>query len=179
MVDAGTTADDHGQFRGGAEVPVLYHVDGAGSSVTVKEDESGVRYLKVNGKADASTDRDMVTQLMLGHVPAMLHPDPKNALVVGLGSGVTSGALTAYPQMETVTTVEIHPEMATAAEYFREVTAMSSTARSWISSSMMRSHSCSPRPTTMTSLSASRRIRGCRESPVCFPPSFTSIASGA
>ena len=109
------------QFRSGAEVPVLYHVDGAGSSVTVKEDESGVRYLKVNGKADASTDRDMVTQLMLGHVPAMLHPDPKNALVVGLGSGVTSGALTAYPQMETVTTVEIHPEMATAAEYFKEV----------------------------------------------------------
>jgi len=109
------------EFRQGAEVPVLFHVDGAGSSVTVKEDENGIRYLKVNGKADASNDRDMVTQLMLGHVPAMLHPDPKSALVVGLGSGVTSGALAAYPQMEQVTTVEINPEVVSAAEYFNDV----------------------------------------------------------
>lgn len=108
------------EFKADADVPVLFHVDGAGSSVTVKEDGNGVRYLKVNGKADASNDRDMITQLMLGHVPAMLHPDPKSALVVGLGSGVTSGALTAYPQMEKVTTVEINPEVVTAAGYFNE-----------------------------------------------------------
>jgi hypothetical protein len=47
------------------------------------------------GKPDASNSPtgDMRTQLLLGHLPALLAGPPKTALVIGLGSGVTAGAL--------------------------------------------------------------------------------------
>lgn len=97
---------------------VLYHRDGAGSTVSVKEYPKNHRYLQVNGKADASNGTDMLTQLMLGHVPALLHPKPETALVIGLGSGVTCGAVLTHPTIKEVDVVEISPEVVEAARYF-------------------------------------------------------------
>jgi spermidine synthase len=49
--------------------------------------------LFVNGKGDASTGiNDMITQLLLGHLPMLMEPDAKQVLVIGLGSGVTAGS---------------------------------------------------------------------------------------
>lgn len=97
---------------------LLYHRDGAGSTVTVKEYPKNHRYLQVNGKADASNGTDMLTQLMLGHVPALLHPNPELALVIGLGSGVTCGAVLTHSSIKEVDVVEISPEVVEAARYF-------------------------------------------------------------
>ncbi|MGB0581616.1 MAG: fused MFS/spermidine synthase [Limisphaerales bacterium] len=97
---------------------LLYHRDGAGSTVTVKEYPKNHRFLQVNGKADASNGTDMLTQLMLGHVPALLHPNPEMALVIGLGSGVTCGAVMTHPSIKEVDVVEISPEVLEASRYF-------------------------------------------------------------
>jgi len=71
--------------------------------------------LKVNGKTDAGTTEDMITQLLCGHLPALLHPAPRDALVVGLGSGVTCGAVLRHEQVRRLDAVEISPEVVAAA----------------------------------------------------------------
>jgi spermidine synthase len=62
----------------------------------------------------------MVTQIMSGQVPMMLHKNPKNVFVVGFGSGTTIGTVLLHP-VEKVTCVEISTEVIEAAEYFKDV----------------------------------------------------------
>jgi spermidine synthase len=95
---------------------LLYYKDGISTTVSVHQ-RGDALYLKVNGKTDASNGRDMHTQLMVGHLPLLFHPDPKRVLVVGLGSGVTAGAVALYP-VEAVEVVEIEPAVVEAAGYF-------------------------------------------------------------
>lgn len=74
--------------------------------------------LLVNGKPDASTGgTDMLTQLLLGHVPALLGTQGQTACVIGLGSGMTLSALACYPY-EQLDCVEISEEVIRAAAYF-------------------------------------------------------------
>jgi spermidine synthase len=56
---------------------------------------------------------------MLGHVPALLHPHPKSVLIVGVGAGVTAGALSIHPGIERIVVCEIEPLVpASARAYF-------------------------------------------------------------
>ncbi len=108
------------EFAATENYSILYHRDGAGSTVTVKQSTNdGGIFLKVNGKADASSTSDMVTQLLLGHVPAVLHEKPESALVVGLGSGATCGAILTHPDIRRVDAVEINKEVVEAAVIFK------------------------------------------------------------
>jgi spermidine synthase len=84
-----------------------YYAEGRGSNVSVVE-RGGQRALLVNGKVVATDNLpDMHHELLLGHVPVLLHPAPRTALVVGLGAGVTLGAVAAHPDLEEITVVEI------------------------------------------------------------------------
>lgn len=96
---------------------VVYYRDGISSTVTVHR-RGGTVSLRVNGKIDASNGPDMHTQLMLGHLPALLHRAPERALVIGLASGVTVGALLQHP-LRQIDVVEIEPAMIEAAAYFK------------------------------------------------------------
>jgi spermidine synthase len=104
------------QWRQGIQEQVLFYRDGIGATVSVHQGKDE-RSLRINGKADASTGADMATQVMLGHLPALLHPEPKTALVIGLGSGVTVGALIQY-ELDRIDVVEIEPAVAHAASFF-------------------------------------------------------------
>jgi spermidine synthase len=53
--------------------------------------------LTVNGKPDASSHTDLPTQVLSGHLPLLLAPQPGEVLVVGLASGITAGAVLAHP----------------------------------------------------------------------------------
>jgi spermidine synthase len=78
--------------------------------------------LRVNGKPDASTgEMDMLTQLFVGHVPLLHHPAPRRVLVIGLGAGVTLGAVVHY-DAEKIDCVEISSAVKRAAGHFNEVT---------------------------------------------------------
>ena len=76
--------------------------------------------LKHNGKTDASTSlRDNRTQLLLGHLPMLFHPNPKRVLAIGLGGGFTLRAIVHHPEPESITAVEIDPRVvAVAREHF-------------------------------------------------------------
>jgi spermidine synthase len=108
------------QFRnGGKQYVIDYYKDGAGSTVVVHHQADNPRFmaLRVNGKTDASSG-DEGTQLILGHLPCLLNTKATNALVVGLGSGMTSGAILRHTNIASVQVVEISPEVAAAAHLF-------------------------------------------------------------
>jgi spermidine synthase len=46
---------------------------------------------------------------MLGHIPALVHPQPKSVLVVGCGAGVTAGSFLPHPSVERIVVCEIEP----------------------------------------------------------------------
>ena len=100
-------------------VDLRYHRDGAGSTVAVIGNPlAGGREqlsLRVNGKTDATSVGDMSTQVLMGHLPLLLKPTSSDALVVGLGSGVTVGAVLRHPGIAHVDVVEISPEVVTVA----------------------------------------------------------------
>jgi spermidine synthase len=76
---------------------LLFYRDGFATTLSVDQ-TGGYRYYKSNGKTDASTHPgDMANQLLLGHLPMLLHPDPQDVFVLGLGTGVSAAAIARYP----------------------------------------------------------------------------------
>jgi spermidine synthase len=102
---------------------VLYYKEGASATVGVVEHVGsfGIQnVLLINGKADASSVGDLPTQVLLGQVPMMFHPQPDTVLVIGYGSGVTVGSVLTHP-VKRVESVEISPEVVAASKYFEHV----------------------------------------------------------
>jgi spermidine synthase len=98
---------------------LLYYREGATGTISVKA-LTGERSLSIDGKVDASTSRDMLTQKMLAHVPLLLHPNPRQVGIVGLGSGVTLASALVHP-VDSVDVVEISPEVVDASVHFADV----------------------------------------------------------
>jgi predicted membrane-bound spermidine synthase/tetratricopeptide (TPR) repeat protein len=102
---------------------VLYYKEGASATVGVVQNQSGSGFqnvLIINGKADASSVGDLPTQVLLGQVPMMLHPKPDTVLVIGFGSGVTSGSVLTHP-VKKLDCVEISPEVIAGSTFFEYV----------------------------------------------------------
>jgi spermidine synthase len=108
----------------GDQVPIemrslLYHEDGPGGTVTVTRSSDGTRtFLAIDGKTDGSNDpSDMTTQSMLAHLPMVLHGNPGDVLIIGLGTGTTYASALAYPA-DRVECVEISREVVEASRFF-------------------------------------------------------------
>ena len=100
---------------------LLYYKEGISANVAVLQanDKYKQKILIINGKPDASSHGDMPTQVMLGQVPMMLHPNPQNVFVVGFGSGVTINSVLSHP-VKKVTCAEISKEVIEAGDIFKE-----------------------------------------------------------
>ena len=120
-----------GVFREGSarladSVKMLYHADGKTASVDVIETENQ-RLLITNGKTDASIalpghppTTDEPTQVLIGALAIAANPKAKRAAVIGMGSGITTATLLAWPSIERVDTIEIEPRMADGARLLSE-----------------------------------------------------------
>jgi spermidine synthase len=95
---------------------LLYYREGAVATVSVKR-LTGALALSIDGKVDASTSGDMITQKALAHLPLLLHPDPRDVCIIGLGSGVTLASALLHT-VRSVDIVEISPEVVEASRYF-------------------------------------------------------------
>lgn len=91
-----------------------WEYEGLESSVGVRLVDGPSFY--VNGKSDGNSIGDASTQVMSGLVGMLLHPQPKQALVIGLGTGSTAGWMGSAPDMERVDVVEIEPAILKFAE---------------------------------------------------------------
>lgn len=98
---------------------VLWREEGIENTVTIAQGpDQMVMYL--NGHHQANDSEGMVRyHRLIGHLPALLHPDPRRALVIGLGGGATPGALTQHPEL-TVECVELSPSVVGGARFFAD-----------------------------------------------------------
>lgn len=87
----------------------LWETDGVESSVALTAD-NGISFI-INGKNDGNARHDAGTQVMSGLLGALLHGSVKRVLVVGLGTGSTSGWLGVLPGIEQVHTVELEGDV--------------------------------------------------------------------
>ncbi|MCL5282980.1 MAG: fused MFS/spermidine synthase [Planctomycetes bacterium] len=88
----------------------IYTGEGMNSTVAVTLLDGEILSFHVCGKVEASTEpADMRLQRMLGHLSALLHPQPRSILVVGCGAGVTAGTFVLYPEVERIILCEIEP----------------------------------------------------------------------
>lgn len=101
------------------DVNAVFYREGPTCNVFVSEAE-GERSLRVNGKVDASRRGDMGMQLGLAYYPRFLKPEARSALIIGYGSGATSGASLLFPGTR-VTCCEIEPGVLEASKFFSEV----------------------------------------------------------
>jgi spermidine synthase len=89
---------------------ILYTAEGRNSSVAISRWNNGAIYVSVNGHVEATTETyDMRLQRMVGHLPALLHPDAQSVLGIGFGAGVSAGTFTLYPNVQKITICEIEP----------------------------------------------------------------------
>ncbi|HEV3137578.1 MAG TPA: hypothetical protein VGZ26_06730, partial [Pirellulales bacterium] len=98
----------------------LYLREGPSCNVFVTGNLSNEVNLRLNGKVDASTGSDMITQVGLAYFPRMFNPNAKEVMVIGFGSGCTSGRSLLFPDTR-VTCCEIEPAVYEAAEQFQSI----------------------------------------------------------
>ena len=84
---------------------VVWEGDGTESGVALIQNRTGYAFV-VNGKSDGSARDDAGTQVVSGLLGALSHPNPRSALVIGLGTGSTAGWLGAVPSIDRVDVVE-------------------------------------------------------------------------
>lgn len=116
------------------DTPVLFARDDANLSVVVMEYPSEIigpdgrpvwsRSIAVNHKTDGNTLYDYSNMVLTGVIPYLYAPDRPDlaALVVGLGTGLTSGVLCQGEQVSRVVTVEISPSVIEALPFFDQHT---------------------------------------------------------
>ncbi|RKX71157.1 hypothetical protein DRP53_02450, partial [candidate division WOR-3 bacterium] len=95
---------------------LLFYREGINCNVAVLSDGETV-FLTINGKVEASNSPDMPTQVLSAYLPLLLHPDPKNVFILGLGSGITAGACVHYG-VNSADCAEIEAAVVEAAKFF-------------------------------------------------------------
>ncbi|RKU29474.1 hypothetical protein C6497_06080 [Candidatus Poribacteria bacterium] len=88
------------------------------ATVTTLKDDEGVYRLYVDANQAADASRwDSPSHRVIAHLPLLLHPNPKRALVVGFGMGLTSHSITQHGVK--VDAIELSKGVISAArEYF-------------------------------------------------------------
>jgi spermidine synthase len=93
--------------------------------VTTVALRNGIRTMYTNGKFQGDDGAEMTAQRHLAHFPSLFVKNDGRALVVGLGTGVTLGTITAYPYQH-IDAAEISPAIVEASRLYYSKLARSS-----------------------------------------------------
>lgn len=101
---------------------MLFYRDAASATIAVDQNKSGIRTLRVNNYYGLSntTKSTVLMQYRLGHLPMLLHPKPKRALLIGFATGTTLASIAQHAQAK-VDCVELHKDILDLAHYFAHV----------------------------------------------------------
>ena len=103
----------------GLDANVVYVGEGVTAAIAVTEEPNGTLTYHNAGKTQASTyPQDMRLQRMLGHLTTLIPTQPRSVLVIGLGAGITAGAVSLDPAVERVVVAELEPLVPTVAGAF-------------------------------------------------------------
>lgn len=105
---------------------MLFYRDGKTASISAFQAPNGVVTIATNGKPDASLDMgerprptaDEPTMVLAAALPLALADAPKNAAIIGFGSGLTTHSLLADQRLKSVDTIEIEQAMVDGARVF-------------------------------------------------------------
>jgi len=101
-----------------ANMDVRFYSEGAQSIVSAVQSTDTLFFI-TNGRVEASNaHQDMQCQYVLGHLPMLLHKNPRQVFVLGTGSGMTLGAVSVHPSVEKITLAEIEPGVLGVARVF-------------------------------------------------------------
>ena len=114
------------QLHADIETPedrVLFAREGPQASVRVFEQNAGgttLRRMAIDGQTIASNAASdlLVKEVVLAHLPFLLHPAAHRVALVGLGTGITLGAIASHPEVTEMVCIEIVPEVWDAARLF-------------------------------------------------------------
>jgi spermidine synthase len=99
---------------------IVWKEEGVEATVVVHESPSHDLSLTVNGNHQAGTDAATAyVHRRIGHLPMAIHPDPRTALVIGLGGGATAGAVSVHGA--SVDVVELAAPVVRAARLFSSI----------------------------------------------------------
>ncbi len=108
---------------------LLFYKDDPITSVSVVQlpndpevDDMPSLSIMVNGKSDSNTTLDLYTLKLLAHLPALLSGSRKQAMVIGLGTGVTAAELSLYADIDRIDIAEIAPAVIDALPLFGKAT---------------------------------------------------------
>jgi spermidine synthase len=105
------------RFRGDH---IVWQEEAVDATVVVHESPSHDLSMTVNGNHQAGTDgATAYVHRRIGHLPMAIHPDPRTALVIGLGGGATAGAVSVHGA--SVDIVELAAPVVRAARLFASV----------------------------------------------------------
>lgn len=113
----------HSDFFNRPDQPhqLLFFDEGSAASLAVLENKAGTRILNINGINTAVANHmDMQVHRMLSHLPMLLHPAPRNVLVVGFGMGSTPWGCCQH-DVERVDVVELLKSERRTAALFEDV----------------------------------------------------------
>jgi spermidine synthase len=101
---------------------LIYYSESSEASVAVvRDNQSQILTLFVHGDPQASSGSLREAHLRyLGHLPALFSREQREALVVGLGAGFTTGSVLAHP-FSRVTVVELSHSIPKASRYFENL----------------------------------------------------------
>ena len=105
------------QIKIGEDEKVLDYREGVMAAVAVVEDARGDRRLRVNNRFQMGGTGAAVAERRQGHIPLLLHPDPKRALFLGVASGITFGSSAFHPGLQ-ADGVELVPDILDLLNYF-------------------------------------------------------------
>jgi spermidine synthase len=89
---------------------LVWHRDGVMAAVSVVRDRGGDNHLQVNNHFRMGGTVSLRSDHREAHIPLLLHPDPKRALFLGLGTGATLSAAGDHPGL-LADGVELVPEV--------------------------------------------------------------------
>lgn len=96
---------------------LVSHAEGVMASVSVVEDAEGVASLHINNRQQEGSSATLLADARQALLPILLHPAPRRALFLGVGTGVTASSATIDPALQ-VDAVELVPEVLAASAYF-------------------------------------------------------------
>ncbi|HWH80991.1 MAG TPA: fused MFS/spermidine synthase [Burkholderiaceae bacterium] len=96
---------------------VVSYRDGVVAAVSVVEDADGVARLRIDNRQQEGSNATRRVDARQALIPLLLHPAPRHALFLGLGTGVTASAAADDPALE-VDAVELLPEVIEASRLF-------------------------------------------------------------
>ena len=98
---------------------VISYREGTMAAVSVVEDAAGVSRLRIDNRQQEGSSASLLADARQALLPMLLHPAPRRALFLGVGTGVTAASAAAEPTLH-VDAVELLPEVIEASAHFTQ-----------------------------------------------------------